>query len=251
MATALVLRIETEMQTATYVALSNQSALGRTMDVLANNLANMSTTGFKGEQSVFQTYLTQGPKDQKVAYVRDVYTIRDMRQGDLVTTGNALDTGIDGNGFYTVNTADGARYTRNGRFQLNPQGQLVTAKGDPVLDDQGAPITVPTDNGKITISDTGTISTDNGPVAKLGVVAFADPQQLQPESNGLFSSAAPPAPDAVSHVRQGMIEASNIQPVVEMTRLIKLQRAYSSVQDILDTEDTRQKNAIDKLSRVA
>lgn len=239
------------MQTATYVALSSQTALTRSMDVLANNLANMSTTGFKGEQSVFQSFLINGEQNRKVAYVRDQFTMRDTRQGDLVTTGNTLDTGIDGDGFFTVNTPDGARYTRNGRFQLNPQGQLVTQNGSAVLSDQGTPITVPTDNGRVVISDSGTISTNDGPVAKLAVVSFADQQQLKPLANGMFSASAAPTPDTASRVRQGMIENSNVQPVLEMTRLLKVQRAYTSVQDVLDTEDTRQKNAIDKLSKVA
>jgi len=239
------------MQTASYVALSGQVVAGRNMDVLAANLANMSTTGYKGEQAIFQAYLKAGPDGQKVAYVKTIETIRDLKQGDLTPTGNTLDTGIDGNGYFAVSTANGTLYTRNGRFSLNAQRQLVTLAGNPVLDDRGAPITIPAGSGRIIITEGGTIETDVGPVAKLGLSNFTDPQQLRSTSAGLFSSSAPPTPDTTSKIRQGTVESSNIQPVVEMTRLMKLQGAYNDTQNILETEDTRLKNAVDKLSKVA
>jgi len=239
------------MQTASYVALSGQAVVGRNMDVLANNLANMSTTGYKEEQAVFQAYLKGGPDGQKIAYVKTTQTIRDLKQGDLVHTGNTLDTGIDGDGYFAISTANGTLYTRNGKFTLNPQRQLVTPAGDQVLDDQGAPITIPAGSGRITITDSGTIGTDLGPVAKIGLSRFGDRQQLQATSAGLYSASAPPTPDTTSTIHQGTVESSNVQPIVEMTRLMKLQGAYSDTQNILETEDTRLKNAVDKLSKVA
>jgi flagellar basal-body rod protein FlgF len=225
--------------------------VGRNMDVLANNLANMSTTGYKGEQAIFQAYLKAGPDGQKVAYVKTIETIRDLKQGDLTPTGNTLDTGIDGNGYFAVSTANGTQYTRNGRFSLNAQRQLVSLAGDPVLDDRGAPITIPVGSGRITITESGTIDTDVGPIAKLGLSSFTNPQQLTSTSAGLFSTTTPPTPDTTSKIHQGVIESSNIQPIIAMTQLLKLQGAYGDTQNVLQTEDTRLKNAVDKLSKVA
>jgi flagellar basal-body rod protein FlgF len=239
------------MQTSAYVALSQQTVLNRTLDVLANNIANMSTPAFKAERPVFQEALMPGPNGQTVSYVRDVGVVRDLRQGDLTSTGNPLDVSIDGAGYFTVDTPDGSRYTRNGRFQIGPQGVIETSSGHPVLSDQGKPITVPAGSTGISISVSGTISTSAGVIGKIGVVSFADPQQLSAASDDLFVTDATPTPDTTSQIRQGMIEQSNIQPVVELTRLLDIQRAYNSAQQMVDGEDTRIRNAIDKLSQAA
>ncbi len=239
------------METASYVGLSRQTVINQAMDVLANNLANASTTGFKGEQPVFRQYLAQGPNGQTIAYVRDVGTTRDTKQGDLTETGNSLDTGIDGDGYYTVSTQAGQRYTRNGRFQLTAQNQLVTTQGNPVLDDRGNPITLPAGGGPIDITTDGSITRNGAPVAKLGIAKFADQQQMILAGSGLYSTDAAPTPDTTSQVRQGVLERANIQPVTEVTRLMGLQRSYGDIQQIMDSEDSRLKNAIDKLSRVA
>ncbi len=239
------------METATYVALSRQTVVNQAMDVLANNLANASTTAFKGEKSIFREFLASGPDGQQISYVRAVDTVRDTKRGDLSPTGNALDTGIDGDGYYSVQTPQGIRYTRNGRFELSAQNQLVTEAGQPVMDDRGNPITVPAGKGAINIVGDGTVSVGGVAAGKIGVVAFADQQQMQQTGAGLYSTNQAPTPDTVSQVRQGVLEKSNVQPVVEMTRLMGMQRSYTNVQEILDSEDTRLKNAIDKLSRVA
>ena len=238
------------MQTATYVALANQTVLGRTMDVIANNLANMSTTAFKNESPLFQEYLEPGPTPgQTISYVRDAGVVRDLRQGDLATTGNALDVGIDGNGYFQVNTVDGPRFTRNGRFQLDSGRNLVTAQGYQVLNPTGQPITIPQGATSISIGADGSVATETGPVGKIALSSFNNSQDLVPAGNGLYATSATPTPDTVSTMHQGTIESSNVQPIIEMTQMLDVQRAYASAQNIIEGEDNRLKNAIDKLSK--
>ena len=240
------------MQTATYVALSRQSVLGRSMDVIANNLANMSTTGFKSEAPLFQEYLQPGPvKGQPISYVRAVGVVRDARSGELSSTGNPLDIGIDGDGYFQVNTADGPRYTRNGRFQIDSGRNLVTAQGNQVLDPTGRPITIPQGATSISIGADGSIATETGPIGKISLTSFANQQDLVASGNGLYATSATPIPDTVSTIHQGFLEASNVQPIIAMTQMLDVQRSYASVQSIIDGEDTRLKNAIDKLSKSA
>ena len=221
------------------------------MDVLANNLANAATTGFKGEKPLFEQFLGTGPNGQQVSYVQLVGTIRDTHTGDLSPTGNPLDTGIDGKGYFSIQTPDGVRYTRDGKFALSTQGQLITNAGQPVLDDRGNPITLPGGKGDIVITSDGTITQGGAQVGKIGVVSFANEQDMTLTGAGLYTTTQTPTPDATSLVRQGTLEKSNIQPIVEMTKLMQLQRSYSNTQEVVESEDTRMKNAIDKLSRVA
>jgi flagellar basal-body rod protein FlgF len=240
------------MQTATYVALSNQAALGRQMDVIANNLANMSTAGFKNEKQLFQEYLEPSPvRGQTIAYVRDAGVVRDLRQGDLAKTDNPLDVGINGDGYFQVNTVDGPRYTRNGRFQLDSGRTIVTAQGYPVLDATGQPITIPQGSTSISIGADGTVATETGPVGKLALSAFANAQDLVPAGNGLYATSATPTPDTASALVQGTLEDSNVKPIVEMTQMLDVQRAYSAAQNIIEGEDNRLRNAIDKLSKTS
>jgi flagellar basal-body rod protein FlgF len=177
--------------------------------------------------------------------------VRDVSQGDLKLTGNTLDAALEGTGYYSVSTTAGVRYTRNGSFQLTTQGQLVTAQGNPVLDDRGNPLTIPQPPGRIVIAEDGTVTNNDLAVGKLGVVKFDNQQQLVEESTGLYTASATPTPDAETRVHQGVVEGSNVKSVIEMTRMLSVQGAYSDVVQVLSSEDTRLKNAIDKLSRVA
>ena len=240
------------METASYVAMSRQQVLEQQMDIIANNLANVATSGFKESQPLFKEYLQDGPAGRKIAYVQDMGTVRDRRQGDIQITGNPLDAAIEGDGYYTIGTAAGPRYTRRSSFQLTQQGGLVTADGDAVLDDRGNPITVPTNvPGPIVIGPGGVISRNRQPVAQMGVVTFDNPQALAEESAGRYTTDQAPLPAANPNIHQGAVEQSNVQSVVEMTRMISVQGAYADTVQIMNTEDTRLKNAVDKLSRVA
>jgi len=233
-------------------------ALRREMDVVANNIANMNTNGFKGEKMLFVDHLVRSKSDEhvlgeKLAYVRDIATVRDTSEGHLISTGNALDVAVSGEGYFAVETDVGERYTRNGRFQLDQTGQLVTKSGQPVLSDTGAPFFFGPTDADITINSDGTISTENGPIGKLRVVQFEDDLALHQESNLLFSADPDNPPiDAENYmVNQGMVESSNVQPIIELTRMIEVHRSYDSVKKFIEKEDERERTMIRKLNEQA
>jgi flagellar basal-body rod protein FlgF len=241
------------METPSYVALSRQTALLRQMDVVANNLANVATPGFKAEAEVFTSVPIRSQvrgAPQKLAYVQDFATSRDYSPGPMNPTGNDLDVAIQGNGFFVVQTQNGPRYTRFGHFQVNAAGQVVTKQGFPVLAG-GAPLQIDPDDGPVQISGDGTVSADrtqqgNAQVVygKLDVVDFAKRDQLKPEEGVLFSTDAPPVQVAQPAVVQRMLEQSNVQSVKELTTMIWVQRSYESMQKFLDAEDDRMKRAV-------
>ncbi len=241
------------METPTYVALSRQTALLRQMDVVANNLANLVTPGFKAEMEVFTTYPIRSQsfgRPEKLAYVQDFATARDFTAGPLNPTGNDLDMAIQGNGFFVVQTPNGPRYTRLGHFTLNAAGQLVNKLGYPVLAG-GAPITIDPDDGQVAIASDGTVSADrtqqgNAQVVygKLDVVDFQDRDQLKPEEGILFNTNAPPIQVAQPAIVQRMLEQSNVQPVKELTTMIWVQRNYEAVEKFIEGEDDRMRRAV-------
>ncbi len=245
------------MENPTYIALSGQMAMMRQMEVVANNLANLSTPAFKGEQMLFSQYLAQTPGGTPLAYVEDAGTMRDLRQGALSKTGNPLDFAIEGSGYFTVQTPLGQRYTRNGHFQLDSQGELITSQGYQVLSDSGQPIVLPANARDVTVATDGTISVSQAgstlqPVlGKLQVVDFASPQAVTPSANGLWVTDQTPQPSSTATVQQGMSEESNVQPVVELTRMLTVSRAATNFKNFLDQEDQRRGNAIDKLSKTS
>jgi flagellar basal-body rod protein FlgF len=241
------------METTSYIALSRQGALRREMDTVAHNIANMNTSAFKGEKMMFVEHLVKSRDDQsvlpkKLSFTRDVAQYRDLSEGPIKTTGNTLDVAIRGDGYFVVETPDGTpNYTRNGGFTMDSQGQLVTQSGNPVLSRGGAPIFLSPTDHNITISADGTLSTNNGQLGQLRVVRFDDPQKMQAEQAGLFSTDQAPQDVVRPSVLQGALEGSNIQPVIELSRMIEVHRAYDSVKTFIDSEDGRQKKMIDQL----
>jgi flagellar basal-body rod protein FlgF len=252
------------MENALLVGLSRQMTLERELDVVANNVANVNTTGFKAEHSLFEEYLNSGAHednfqrpDRRVSYVQDRGTFHDMAQGSPQLTSNPLDVAIDGGGFLVVQTQGGERYTRDGNLQLNNQGQLVTASGDPVIGNSGPIVFQPTDHD-INISPDGTITVLEGLNrtdsirGKLRVVSFADAQALLKQGSNLFSSGegAAAVPDPKSTVRQGFVEKSNVNAVVEMSRMVEIVRSYQQIANLLQEQSDLHKSAIDKLAEI-
>lgn len=240
------------METPTYIVLSRELALSRQMEVVANNLANTNTPGFKSEGMVFSEYLIKAEKPVKLSYVQDLASYRDMSEGNVEKTGNDLDAAIQGKGYFVVQTSDGPRYTRNGRFELNAAGELVTGAGFRVLAG-GAPIILNPEDGPVTIAADGTVSADrtqggNTPViyGKLDVVTFADETALKPQGNTLFATTQPATAANVADfkVQQGMIEGSNVESIREMTNMIWVQRNYQSAQKFLEGEHERMRRAV-------
>jgi len=249
------------MQNALLVGLSRQVALGRELDVVANNIANINTTGYKSDGSLFEEYLASaaraGETGSRVSFVRDRGTWHDMTPGPIEQTGNPLNVAIDGKGFLAVQTSRGERYTRNGALQINGSGQLVTSDGNPVLGEAGPIVLQPTDR-QVSISKDGTLSVREGTSntdslrGKIRLVAFTDQQQLQKDGSSTFVAADGSAPQVTktASLLQGSIEKSNVRGVVEMSRMIEITRSYTQVADILKQQHDLGQQAIDKLAEV-
>ncbi len=219
------------------------------MDVVANNIANMNTTAFKGEKMMFVQYLVRskdgnGILGDKVSYVRDIATMRDTSEGPLEKTGNPLDVAVRGEGYLTVQTAQGDRYTRNGHLRLDETGQLVTQAGNPILSDAGQPFFFAPEDGAITITRDGVVSTVNGDLGKLKIVEFANRQDLRQIGGGLMATDKPPQIVTAPDVVQGMLEKSNVNAIAEMTKMIAVNRAYGAAKKFIDKEDERIKMMI-------
>ncbi len=251
------------MENALLIGLSRQMVLERQMDVVANNVANVNTNGYKADKSLFEEYLNSGAHednfvgtDRNVSYVQDRGTFKDFSQGPSEQTKNPLDIAIDGGGFLVVQTPTGERYTRDGGLQLNNQGQLVTVAGNPVLGNSGPIVFQPTDHD-INVSPDGTITVleGNGRTdsirGKLRLVSFADAQKLLKEGSNLYSAGEGSAQaDVKSVVRQGFIEKSNVNSVAEMSRMIEVTRAYTQISTLLQQQSDLHKSAINALADV-
>lgn len=253
------------MENALLIGLSRQMVLQREMEVVANNIANIDTNGFKADFSLFEEYLMPGARDgnfrvadSPVSFVRDRGTLLDLNQGPLQRTGNPTDLAINGDGFLVINTPQGERYTRNGALQINPQGELVTSEGYQVMGD-GGPIAFQNQDTGITINPEGTVSVkdpSNSTVAiirgQLRVVSFAQPQRLQKEGGSTFSAPAdmPATPSTKSSVVQGALEKSNVRPIIEMSRMIEVSRSYAMIANLLQSEGDLHKTSLQQLSDV-
>jgi len=236
------------MENSLIIALSRQSVLSRQMDVIATNLANLETAGFKAENMIFTELLEQTAEGEVLSLVHDVSFVRDLSEGPMVGTQNPLDLAIHGQGYFVVDTPDGERYTRHGVFQLDDGGQIVTTEGHPVLNNGGAPIVVPLDTSTITITRDGTISADAQEIGQIKLVSFENPQALSKIGSGLYEAIGQtPTTDPDSEVLQGMVENSNVKGVVEMTRMIDTVRSYQAAAKLADTEHQRILDAIEAL----
>ncbi|NHN87329.1 flagellar basal-body rod protein FlgF [Acetobacter conturbans] len=243
------------MDNPTYIALSRMDAQQRAMSVLANNLANTSTVGFKAGHLQFADYLAQVKGESGAsgtdteAYVQDRATYSDFTQGALQQTGNALDIAITGEGFFSVMTRDGVRLTRNGRFQRLSDGQVTDAAGNALLDRTGQPVTLRPEDRTISLASDGTLSTENGVAAEIGLVRVQNNYDLHAEGNELFRATTPTTQMDTKELRQGMLEGSNVNSMTEMTNLVQLQRDFQITANLIESEATRRQNAVDKITQ--
>ena len=253
------------MENAVLIGLSRQTALQRELEVVANNIANLNTTGFKADGAVFSEFLRDkvntdqfAAQDRRLSLVQDRMNWHDMSQGTMQATGNPLDVAIDGDGMLVVQTAGGERYTRNGALQLNNLGQVVTTNGDPVLGESG-PIVLQATDRDIVINKDGTIKVreaqslnSDSTRGKLRLVWFDDPQQLQKAGASSYSAPAgvQPLPVEKPNVVQGTIEKSNVRSVIEMSRMIEVSRAYTEVATIISQQNDLRKNSLQQLAEV-
>jgi flagellar basal-body rod protein FlgF len=243
------------VENALLIGLSRQMALARELDVIANNVANVGTNGFKARSARFNEFLMPvakadafKPADRPLSYVIDKGTPLDLSQGAIELTGNPLDVALKGNNYLVVQTPNGERYTRAGSLSLDRQGRLVTQTGLPVMGD-GGPIVFGSSEHSMRIAADGTVSSDQGTRGKLRQVRFADPAALASEGTNLFSSATPPQAAGVeARLEPGAIERSNVKAVVELTRLMEVQRNYQSVANMMTKSDELRSRAISRLA---
>jgi flagellar basal-body rod protein FlgF len=244
------------MDNALYVGLSRQMTLRRELDIVANNIANANTTGFKVEQLMVRTEPAKPARtvggSYPVKFVLDDGVARDFSQGALSQTGGDFDLAIEGQGFFKVSTAGGERYTRDGRFTMSPEGKLVTENGSAVLDDGGGEILIDPLKGAVTIARDGSVSQGAERVGKIGVVRMADLASLRKDGDNLYRNVSndtpQPATDAIVH--QGMLEASNVQSIQQITKLIEVNRAYESVAKMMDQTTELSRSAVERMGKV-
>lgn len=243
------------MDTTTLVTLSRQDAMARSMDVIANNLANLNTNSFKSETVLFEEYvqdvLDEEGVSQEVTLVNDYGTLRNTAEGSFSQTDNDFNIAIRGNGYLVTENEDGEQqYTRSGVLSLDEDGQLVVASGNAILDAVGNPIILTTTDYNFHVGKDGTISTSNGPRGKIQLVSFENEQHLTKVGNGSFTSEEIPVPAENVSIVQGMLERSNVSSILEMTKMIDVSRAYQSAAKAMQTNGDLIRKAINELGTI-
>jgi flagellar basal-body rod protein FlgF len=240
------------MNIASLVAGSRLVAQERAIEVRAMNLANVNTPGFQASRVQFAEWLNLQrngaalPGEPQIAYTQDRATWRDPKQGALTQTGNPFDLAVRNGGYFTVNTAQGPRLTRNGKFGPLPNGTIGDDAGNALLDVTGQPIQMAQGDTQVTITGDGAVASQNGPLGKIGVVKPDDPMKLQAEGSSLFRANTPTSQAPVPAVVQGVLEGSNVPPVLEVTQMMNGLRDYQFTTQLIQAEDDRIRSTIDK-----
>lgn len=244
------------MDVSSYVLLSREQALRRRLDVTANNIANISTPGFRREQPLFHEFVEQSgtaavADARSTSFVLDYGAVHDTAAGAFQPTGNPLDVMIEGPGYLAVETPGGTAYTRAGFIKILESGDLATAGGQRLLGEGGAPINVPPElAGQLTIASDGSIAGPLGPVGRLSITVFADESAVTPRGDGLMGgSGGRVLAAAETRLKTGGIESSNVQAIVETASMVEILRTYQASQRMSDAIDDMRKRAIDRLGR--
>ena len=232
------------MDNAGYTALSRQSGLMREMQIVANNIANAATTGFRQEGLIFSEHVAGIENGPSISMTGATVRNTSMLQGTLTETRGALDLAIEGEGFFLVETPQGDRLTRAGSFSANGEGDLVTNDGFRVLDAGGAPVFIPDDASDLAVSADGTVSTGGRPLTQIGLYLPVDPLGLIREDGVMFRSEGGVEPSGNGRIVQGFLESSNVDPIGQLARMIEVQRAYELGQSFLDAENERLRDAV-------
>ena len=236
------------MDASGYTTLTRQAGLMREMDVIAQNIANISTSGFRREGVVFSEYVQRMEEGPSLSMAFGNARAVDLSQAGVTSTGGSYDFAIQGEGFFLIETPDGQHLSRAGAFTPSAAGELVTPDGFRLMDEGGAPVFVPPDAGPVAMSQDGTLSANGVPLARIGLWQPVDPLSLLHQAGTRFSAdAVEPAEGAV--LLQGFLEDSNVEPVTEIARMIAVQRAYELGQTFLDREDNRLRGIIETLGR--
>lgn len=238
------------MDNAGYTTLNRQSGLMAEMQAVANNIANLSTAGFRKEGVIFAEHVAALGRDEpSLSMAHASARLVDLQQGPLTETGGTYDFAIEGDGFFLIETPEGNQLTRAGSFTPSAEGELVTPDGHRLLDGGAAPVFVPPGAGSVALAADGTLSADGAPIAQIGLFMPADPNGLQHRGGTRFAADAGVDPLEGGVMLQGFIENSNVNAVAEIARMIEVQRAYELGQTFLDREDERIRGVISTLSR--
>ncbi|MFM8700367.1 MAG: flagellar hook-basal body complex protein [Hyphomicrobiales bacterium] len=244
------------MENALLVGLSRQITLQRNLEVIANNVANMNTTGFKARTVNFEEFVSPTARadtlprtNRRVSYVTDQGTDLDLSNGAVEQTGNPLDIALRENNLLAVQTESGFRYTRNGSLSLNEVGTLVTSDGERVLVGGGS-ITINPGTTGVSIAADGTIESADGPLGRLQIVEVTDPSQLNNLGANVYGSQTQLPVAILPKIIPGALERSNVQPILEMSRLIEVNRAYASLASMQQRLDETRRSAVERLATV-
>ncbi len=223
------------------------------MDVTANNIANANTPGYRTTRVQFSDWIDGGqgsdaPRGgQQVIYPQDRATWREVQPGTITHTGNTYDLAISGDGYFTIATQGGTRLTRDGRFGVLPDGTIADSAGHALLGTNGRPIQVPTTDVQVHVAGDGTVSTENGQIGQIAVVRPNQPNRMQAEGGTNFIATDGTAKVDNPGIVQGAMEDSNVQPVLEITRMLDNERQYQMLTQMIQAEGDRHNNAIEKL----
>lgn len=237
------------MDTSVYVGLSGQVALERRLATIANNVANAGTVGFRGEGVHFASVVSATAPFQ-TAFATEGLPHADTRSGGFLKTGNPLDVAIQGSAYMAIQTPQGTGYTRDGRMQMLPTGDLVSINGHPVLDASGAPLSVNPSAGAVAISRDGIVRQDGRALGAIGLFDVDLEKGYSRYENSAFMPQAEPVPveDFTRNgLVQGFVEQSNVNPILEMTRLIAVQRAFEAVNGGMEQRDQTLRDTIQAL----
>ncbi|MEP2470942.1 MAG: flagellar hook-basal body complex protein [Paracoccaceae bacterium] len=237
------------MENAGYTTLTRQSGLSREMRIVANNIANAATTGYRQEGMVFSEYVMSVDGASSLSMGQGNVRNTSFDQGGLTQTGGTFDFAIEGDGFFLIETPAGDRLTRSGAFTPNAQGDLVTMDGFRVLDAGGAPVFIPPGAADIAVSADGTISSEGDPVGQLGVVQPLNPREMLREDGVMFRADDGFEPAENARILQRFVENSNVDSVLQITRMIEVQRAYELGASFLESEDERVRQALRTMSQ--
>lgn len=238
------------MDSAGYTSLTRQSGLMREMQTIANNIANVSTTGFRREGLLFSEHISRLEPDEPSLSMANANTHHtSLIQGTLTQTNGTFDFAIEGDGFFMIETPEGPALTRAGAFTPSAEGELVTYDGYRLLDNGGAPIFVPPDAGKIAVSADGTMSANGLPLAQIGLFLPNDPTELSRRDGVRFLVESGTQPIDEPTILQGYVEGSNVDAVSEIARMMEVQHAYELGQKFLEREDERIRGVLTALGR--
>ena len=237
------------MGISSYVTVSRQSGLMNEMQIIANNIANSATTGYRQEGLIFSEFIDSAKGRSSLSLSRSQIHNTSMAQGTLTQTNGSFDFAIEGEGFFLVETPAGERMTRAGGFAPSPEGDLVTMDGYRILDPGGSPVFVPGSTDKVSVASDGTISANGQPLGQIGLFLPSDPNGMVREDGVMFRADAGTEPAENAQILQGFLEGSNVNPISQLARMIEVQRSYEMGQSFLEAEDERIRNAVKSLIR--